>query len=130
MIRRKQGALAEWFVFREALRRLPWIDYVLSCVFIIWGLLSLVAWRAVVTGGRFYSFWWIVHFMGGFTILIGLAQAWAAFRRAYLTRQIAAFFGLFALTSLAWNVDTVTGHLSWGALAFFEFLVCFALVVL
>lgn len=130
MIKRIHQAAQEWLELRQVLRRWPWLDYVLSAALILWGIEALYDWKSVVTRSHFYSFWFIIHFMGAGTITIGLWQAVSSYRRSGKSRQTASFFGLWALLSLAWNVEAMTGHIAWGALAFLEFLVCCALVVL
>jgi len=128
MRRRLHLALESWIETRELLRRWPWLDYTLGMVEMLWALQAFLDWRQTVTISKFLSFWYLVHYMAALAMAAGAGQAFGAHYHWHRVRRVAAYTGLFVYFSLAWNVETPTGHIGWGGWAFLEALVCLAIL--
>lgn len=128
MRRRLHIAFLTWIEAREFLRRCPWLDYTLGAIEVLWACQAFLDWRQIVTTSKFFSFWYLVHPIAGVALVAGLFQAIAAHFHWKRLRRFAAYISLFIYFSLAWNIHTPTGHISWGGWAFLEALVCLAIL--
>ncbi|AOX16909.1 hypothetical protein [Kozakia baliensis] len=128
MKRRLHIAFLTWLETREFLRRWPWIDYILGLIEVLWAMQAFLDWRQIVTTSKFFSLWYLVHPVAVVALAAGAGQLISAHLHWKKARRIFAYTGLLVYLSLAWNIETRTGHISWGGWAFLEGLVCLAIL--
>ena len=123
-----QSVLKFWVKASIAIRRQLMIDYVLASVLIGWGAAAIIFPNAIVNGSRFGSLRDYIELAGTIVLSSGLLHAAGAKSGKHKWRRRSAFVAFWAMLSLWFAVDTLSGKMVWGGDVVLYALICLALV--